>query len=75
MDRDRGGLVTAAFTDHRQAAMALITSGAVLRPKEGQFLGGIAFDANPLTEKQGNWLRILLDRHGLPSMAIEGAIL
>jgi hypothetical protein len=53
------------FTDHRVAAMALLTSGAALRSKEGQFLGGIAFDANPLTEKQVNWLRILLERHGL----------
>lgn len=56
------------FTDHRVAAMALITSGAALRPKEGQFLGGLSFDANPLTEKQANWLRILLDRHGLPPL-------
>ncbi len=54
------------FYDHRQAAMALLTCGAALRPKEGQFLGGISFDANPLTEKQANWLRILLNRHGLP---------
>jgi hypothetical protein len=49
--------------------MAVLTSGAVLRPREGQFLGGLAFDANPLTEKQANWLRILLDKHGLPSFA------
>ena len=49
--------------DHRQAAMTLLTSGAVLRPREGQFLGGIAFDANPLTEKQARWLAILLDKH------------
>lgn len=57
------------FTTHREAAMAVITSGAALRPKEGQFLGGIAFDLNLLTEKQDEWLRILLDRHGLPPLA------
>ncbi|MBW6522498.1 hypothetical protein KZ810_03225 [Sphingomonas sp. RHCKR47] len=57
------------FPDHRAAAMAVLTSGAPLRPREGQFLGGLAFDANPLTEKQANWLRILLDKHGLPSVA------
>ena len=57
-----------AFTDHRQAAMAVLTCGAALRPKEGQFLGGLSFDANPLTEKQENWLRILLDKHGLPPL-------
>lgn len=49
---------------HCAAAMALLTSGAQLRSKEGQFLGGIAFDANPLTEKQANWLSILLTKHG-----------
>lgn len=62
------------FTNHRDAAMAVITSGAALRPKEGQFLGGIAFDLNPLTEKQDGWLRILLDRHGLPPLAERGAV-
>lgn len=60
--------MSAPFNDHRAAAMALITSGAALRPKEGQFLGGLSFDANPLTEKQANWLQILLNRHGLPPM-------
>jgi len=60
-----------SFPDHRAAAMAVLTSGAVLRPREGQFLGGLAFDANPLTEKQARWLLILLDKHGLPSV-VEG---
>jgi hypothetical protein len=40
-----------------------------LRHREGQFLGGLAFDANPLSEKQANWLGILLDKHGLPPLA------
>ncbi len=57
--------MSAPIRDHRTAAMALLTSGANLRPKEGQFLGGISFDANPLTEKQANWLAVLLERHGL----------
>ncbi|MEE8612479.1 MAG: hypothetical protein V3V60_07870 [Sphingomonas aquatilis] len=61
------------FPDHCAAAMAALTSGAALRPREGQFLGGLAFDANPLTEKQANWLRILLDKHGLPPLADGGA--
>jgi len=56
------------FKDHRPAAMALLTSGAALRPKEGQFLGGIAFDANPLTPKQTEWLSVLLEKHGLQPM-------
>lgn len=62
------------FATHREAAMAVITSGAALRPKEGQFLGGIAFDLNPLTDKQDEWLRILLDKHGLPPLAERGAV-
>lgn len=61
------------FANHCEAAMAVIVSGANLRPKEGQFLGGIAFDLNPLTEKQDEWLRILLDKHGLPPLAERGA--
>jgi len=59
------------FKDHRPAAMALLTSGADLRPREGQFLGGVAFDANPLTEKQASWLAILLQKHGHPPL-VEG---
>lgn len=65
--------MSAPVQDHRQAAMALLTSGAELRPKEGQFLGGIAFDANPLTEKQANWLAILLKRHSLGEYQGGGA--
>jgi hypothetical protein len=64
--------MSAPFTDHRAAAMALLTSGAPLKPREGQFLGGISFDANPLSDKQHNWLEILLEKHGLPSLADGG---
>lgn len=60
------------FPDHRTAAMAVLTSGASLRSREGQFLGGLAFNANLPTEKQANWLRILLDKHGLPRLADGG---
>lgn len=55
------------FTDHRSAALALINV-APLRSREGQFLGGIAFDETPLSPKQANWLSILLKRYGLPGM-------
>lgn len=51
------------IADHRAVAMSLLTSGVQLRPREGQFLGGLAFDANPLSEKQANWLRVLVERH------------
>ena len=55
------------------AAMAIITSGAALNRREGQFLGGISFEDRPLTEKQDNWLRILLAKHGLPPLVERGA--
>lgn len=57
---------------HQTSAMKLLTGGFPLKAREGQFLGGIAFDANPLTDKQANWLRILLARHGLPPLANGG---
>jgi hypothetical protein len=60
------------MVEHQRAAMSLLTAGKPLKPREGQFCGGIAFDASPLTEKQRNWLVILLDRHGLPPMSDGG---
>lgn len=60
------------MVDHQHAAMRLLTAGLPLKPREGQFLGGIAFDANPLTEKQTNWLAILLNKHGFASLADGG---
>lgn len=60
-----------AFTDHRDAALALLTAGVDLREKEGNFLGGIAFRRDTMTEKQANWLRILLARHDMPQIVGE----
>ena len=60
------------FTDIRAAALAVLTTGD-LTEKEGQFCGGIAFRDQPLTDRQANWLRILLDRHGLPPLVEGGA--
>ncbi len=51
------------MVEHQRQAIALLTSGAALKPRQGQFLGGIAFDPNPLTEKQADWLAGLLERH------------
>ena len=61
------------FADHRCAALALLTKGAELREKEGNFLGGIAYRSDPMSDRQANWLRILLDRHGLPPIQDGGA--
>ena len=52
--------------DHRKAARAILGTGASLSEKEGQFLGGVAYRADRLTERQGRWLEILIKRHGLP---------
>ncbi len=61
------------FRAHADAALALINAGLPLKPREGQFLGGLAFDTTRLSEKQRNWLVILLAKHGLPSLADGGA--
>ena len=65
--------MTGPFHSHQEAARAILLpalqGSAALRAKEGQFLGGLAFDANPPTEKQAHWLGILLEKHGLPPLA------
>lgn len=60
------------FTNHRDAALALLNGNFPLKPKEGQFLGQIAVDPRQLSYKQTNWLRVLLDCHGLPLLAEGG---
>ena len=59
------------FTIHNDAARALLAVES-LSEKEGQFCGGLAFRTFPLSDKQANWLRILLARHGLPALAEGG---
>ncbi len=67
--------MSSPFTDHREAARAILRAvlggTGTLRPKEAQFLGGLAFDANPPTTKQLDWLLGLLDRAGLPTLERE----
>ena len=62
------------FTDHRQAALALLNGNYRLSRKAGQFLGQLAVDPSPMSEAQAEWLSKLLDRNGLASLAREGAI-
>ena len=59
------------FSNAPAAARALLALDC-LSEKEGQFCGGLAFRTVPLSEKQANWLRILLSRHGLPALAEGG---
>lgn len=58
------------FPDAATAARALLAVES-LSEKEGQFCGGLAFRTAPLSDKQANWLRILLSRHRLPDL-MEG---
>ena len=59
------------FTRFTDAARALLAVNS-LSEKEGQFCGGLAFRTVPLSDKQENWLRILLARHGLPALIVGG---
>lgn len=59
------------FTHFAVAARALL-SVPTLTEKEGQFCGGLSYRVAPITERQGNWLRILLARHDLPTLAEGG---
>ena len=60
------------FTHHRPAALALLNGNQRLSRKAGQFLGQLAVDPSPLSERQVDWLATLLARAGLPILA-EGS--
>ncbi len=59
------------FNRFSDAARALLAVES-LSEREGQFCGGLAYRTTPLSDKQANWLRILLDRHSLPALAEGG---
>ena len=61
------------FTNHRDAALALLNGNYRLSRKAGQFLGQLAVDPSPMSEAQADWLAKLLDRAGLPPLAEGGA--
>ena len=61
------------FSNHRQAALALLNGNNRLSRKAGQFLGQIAVDSSPLSEAQAGWLAKLLARAELPPLAEGGA--
>ena len=62
-----------SFSDHRLAALAVLTSGDRLTRKAGQFLGQLAVDPTPITESQSQWLSKLLERNDLPAFVGEKA--
>jgi len=59
------------YSTPRTAALALLNSEVILTRKAGSFLGQTAVDANPLTKAQADWLATLLDRAGLPELALR----
>ena len=60
--------MTQPFTSQRDAALALLNSGARLTRKAGSFLGQLVVDDTPLTAAQADWLATLLARAGLASL-------
>lgn len=65
-------MVKHAFSDHRQAALALLCGNYRLTRRGGGVLGQLAVDRSPLSDKQANWLAKLLNRAGLPPLAEGG---
>jgi hypothetical protein len=59
------------FTNHKQAALALLDQCQNLSHKEAGFLGNICILTVP-TIPQRNWLAKLLERHGFPPLADGG---
>jgi hypothetical protein len=62
----------APFNTRKAACLALLNA-APLKAKHGSFLGQIAFQEEPLTERQAKYLLDLLRKHDLPTLA-EGVL-
>lgn len=62
------------FLTQRDAALAVLNGDTRLSRKAGSFLGQLAVDPTPMSEKQADWLATLLDRAGLPPLADGGDI-
>ena len=60
--------MSAPFPSQRDAALALLNGDSRLTRKAGSFLGQLAVDPTPLTDKQAGWLGTLLERAGLPPL-------
>jgi hypothetical protein len=60
------------FSDHRQAALALLNGNHRLSRRAGQFLGQLAVGPAPMSKAQVDWLAKLLHRACLPCLAERG---
>ena len=63
--------MSAPFPTQRAAALALLNGESRLTRKAGSFCGQLAVDPTPMTEAQHDWLATLLERAGLPPLAME----
>jgi hypothetical protein len=59
--------------DTRKAACLALLNAAPLKSKEGSILGQVAFQDEPLSDRQAKWLVDLLRKHDLPNLA-EGVL-
>ena len=66
-------MTNSLFRNHRDAALALLTSTQLFSRKAGQFLGQLVVDPTPMSEAQASWLAKLLERAGLPPLP-EGGV-
>ena len=63
--------MSAPFTDHRSAALALLNGLSRLSRKAGSFCGQLAVDPTPMSSAQRDWLDTLLERAELPPLDEE----
>lgn len=59
------------YLSHREAALALLNGDFPLSRSAGQFLGQLAVDPSPLSDKQTSWLVKLLERSNLPPIGLQ----
>jgi hypothetical protein len=60
------------FQHHRAASLALLNQFSDLSHKESGFLGHVAV-AEAISDRQRDWLALILDRRGLPPLIDGGA--
>ncbi len=60
------------FGSAREAALAVLNDGAKLTRKGGAFLGQLVADPAQLSDRQAEWLALLLKQRGLPPLRIRG---
>jgi hypothetical protein len=66
--RTDSAVVALPFANHRQAALALLSKAPTLSHKAAGFLGHVCV-AESLTDRQHQWLAVLLKQFGLPPLA------